>query len=72
MTSKRDTLKDIMSEAQIQNWLEITSDQLKDLRNKKDFPFASITTTKRMYWVDDVVLWIKNNRNSIPKPVVKK
>jgi len=64
---RKPTTKDIMTEDQIQKWMVITSDQLKDLRNKRKFPFVSITTTKRMYWVEDVVNWLNLNRTNIPE-----
>ena len=62
------TLKDLMTEEQLQGWMGVTSDQLKDLRNKKKFPFVSVTSTKRMYWVEDVVNWHKSYRINIPGP----
>lgn len=61
------TLKDVMTEAQVQKFLEVNSDQLKDLRNKKDFPYISVTATKRMYYASDVVNWLRSNRQNIPQ-----
>ncbi len=61
------TIKEIMTEDEIQKWMDITGDQLKELRNKKKFPFVSVTTTKRMYWVADVINWHKLYRTNIPE-----
>lgn len=60
------TIKDIMTEDELTKWMNVTTDQLKDLRNKKQFPYISVSLTKRMYWVDDVVQWCKAQRVNIP------
>jgi hypothetical protein len=60
------SIRGIATEEEIQEWLNITNDQLKDLRNKYNFPFVSITTKKRFYWLDDVRNWIKLKRTNIP------
>ena len=48
----------ILSEAGVCRWLDISADQLTELRRKYNFPFIQITKTRRAYDEEDVTEWL--------------
>ena len=59
----------ILSESSVCRWLEISSDQLTELRRKYNFPFIQISKTKRAYDEEDVTGWLLA-RKQVLRPVV--
>lgn len=64
--TKKVAIKDVLTEDEVQQYLGVTSDQIKDLRNKRNFPFVKVTSTKRVYLVPDIMAWFRKNRENIP------
>lgn len=58
--------KKYITESELQSWLDLTGDQLKKLRNERNFPVVRVTVRHRMYCVADIEAWLSNKRENIP------
>jgi len=57
-----DKVKEILSEEELLRILGVSKATLDKLRNKKDFPYVSLTRTNRVYLAEDVHFWLERNR----------
>lgn len=57
-----DKLREIISEEELLRILDISKDTLDKLRNKKGFPYVTLTWTNRVYLAEDVHFWLERNR----------
>ena len=57
-----DKVKEIISEEELLRILDVSKDTLDKLRNRKGFPYVSLTRTNRVYLAEDVHFWLERNR----------
>lgn len=48
----------LLSEVDLCEALNIKADTLRRLRLEKDFPFARLTVRDRVYFIEDVLIWL--------------
>jgi hypothetical protein len=58
----RDTLQNVLTEAELLKLTGLKKSQLADCRNKKHLPFLKINQYCRLYLERDVVDWLKRSR----------
>ena len=51
----------VLSEVDLLEWLNIEKIVLDVLRRQKDFPFVKLDKKNRVYFIDDVMNWLKAN-----------
>ena len=59
-----DKLEEIISEEELLRILDVSKDTLGKLRNRKGFPYVSLTRINRVYLAQDVHFWLERNRVS--------
>ena len=57
------SLRDVLSEEQLLNILDIKKETLDELRRKDGFPFVPVTYQKRIYLKSSVFEWLKTREN---------
>jgi len=55
-------LKNVLTESELQELLNLKKSQLAVLRLEKQLPFLKISKTSRLYLESDVFDWLKNRR----------
>lgn len=58
--------KKYLTEAEVCQWFNITTDQLDRLRLERDFPYSPVIKSVRMYLLEDVEAWMHQKRKNIP------
>jgi len=55
----------ILNETSLCRWLDLTVDQVDELRRKQDFPFVPLFKSKRVYIVTSVLAWLEKRKTVI-------
>ena len=57
-----DKIKEIISEGDLLRILDVSKDTLDKLRDRKGFPYVTLTRTNRVHLAQDVHFWLERNR----------
>ena len=59
------SVRNVISESKVMQLLNVTRDQLDELRRSRGLPFIQVTKSSRIYFDDSLTKWLTLNEKSL-------